>query len=68
MTTKFVPQKGPQKTWATYTFTAGYQAKPHTYGLARRSHNAFLICQKKKIKKERKEEWKRKKEIWDKPT
>ena len=41
MTTKFVPQKGPLKTWATCTFTAGYQAKPQTYKLARRSHTPF---------------------------
>jgi hypothetical protein len=53
MTTRFVPQKGLLKTWATCIFTAGYQAKPQT-GIGEKKPYTFLICQKQKNKNKKK--------------
>jgi homospermidine synthase len=61
MTTKFVPQKGPPKTWAICTFTAGYQAKPHRNWREEAIHLFNLPKKKKKKKRKRKRKNKGKK-------
>lgn len=58
MTTKSVPQKDPPKTWATYTFTVGYPAKPQTYKQSNRHKEAIRLFN---LPKKREREKKKKK-------
>lgn len=59
MTTKFVPQKGPPKTWDICTFTAGYQAKPYKSWLEEVIHLFNLPKRKKKKKRKKKNKGKK---------